>query len=132
MLLIGIFKYFIYIYINLKILLLKLIIIYNITQDNSLNNNTFIKNFKLEYILENNNEFKNDIRYTAHTLNLATKAIINSFNKNTINSKELQEIELSNIFTRNGEEWEFISKLEKDLTLTKLLGIYIYIYYFNI
>ena len=132
MLLIGIFKYFIYIYINLKILLLKLIIIYNITQDNSLNNNTFIKNFKLEYILENNNEFKNNIRCTAHTLNLAAKAIINSFNKNTINSKELQEIKLSNIFTKNGEKWESISKSEKDLTLTKLLGIYIYIYYFNI
>ena len=89
MLLIGIFKYFIYIYINLKILLLKLIIIYSITWDNSLNNNTFIENFKLEYILENNNEFKNNIRYNAHTLNLAAKAIINSFNKNTINSKEL-------------------------------------------
>jgi hypothetical protein len=53
----------------------------------------------MEYLLENSFDFKNDIYYIAYILNLATKAIISFFNKNTINSKELQEIELSSIFT---------------------------------
>jgi len=74
--------------------------------------------------MENNNEFKNDICCTAYIFNLTVKAIINSFNKNTINSKELQEIELLNIFTLNGEEWETIFKTEKEITLNKLLGIF--------
>ena len=59
--------------------------------------------------MEGNLEFQNDIRCTAHIFNLAAKAIIHEFNKNTINSNELQEIELSAIFTRTGEEWETIS-----------------------
>jgi hypothetical protein len=39
--------------------------------------------------MENNNKFENNIRYIAHIFNLIVKAIINSFNKSTINSKEL-------------------------------------------
>jgi hypothetical protein len=64
-----------------------------------LNNNTFLENFKIQYYLEDNLEFQNNIRYTAHIFNLAAKAIIYEFNKNTINSNKLQEIKLSAIFT---------------------------------
>jgi hypothetical protein len=39
--------------------------------------------------MENNNEFENDICCIAYIFNLIVKAIINSFNKSTINSKEL-------------------------------------------
>jgi hypothetical protein len=81
--------------------------------------------FKTVYYLEAYKEFNNDIRCTAHIFNLAAKAIISEFNKNTINSNELQEIELSAIFTYNGEEWENLSKKEKDNILKKLLGIYL-------
>ena len=77
----------------------------------------------MDYFLENNFEFENDIRCLAHILNLAAKAIINSFNKNTINNKELQEIEFSTIFTKTSDEWEALSKQEKDKIFSKLLGI---------
>ena len=63
--------------------------IYSITRDNSSNNNTFIDYFKTDYLLKYNDIFQNDIQYIAYIFNLAAKAIINSFNKNIINSKEL-------------------------------------------
>ena len=47
-------------------------------------------------------------------INLAAKAIINSFNTSTINSEELKEIELSSIFSESVENWVKLNKGEKD------------------